>query len=87
MHNARSFFLEQGNYNLRNQADFVIPHVKSVNYCLESIQSLGQKIWGSVLNDLKNKESVDSFKIAIKRWKPESCPCRLCKTYLHNIGF
>ena len=37
--------------------------------------------------DLKNKESADSFKTAIKRWKPESCPCRLCKTYLQNIGY
>ena len=31
---------EQGNYNLRNQSDFVIPQVKSVNYDLESIRVL-----------------------------------------------
>ena len=78
---------EQGNCNLRNQADFVIPQVKSVNHGLESIRFLGPKIWESLPNDLKNKESVDSFKTAIKRWKPESCPCRLCKTYLQNIGY
>ena len=78
---------EQGNYNLRNQTDFVIPQVKSVNHGLESIRFLGPKIWESLPNDLKNKESVDSFKTAIKRWKPESCPCRLCKTYLQNIGY
>ena len=35
---------EQGNYNLRNQTDFVIPQVKSVNYALESIRALGPKI-------------------------------------------
>ena len=57
---------EQGNYNLRNQTDFVIPQVKSVNYGLESIHVLGPKIWESVPNDLKNKESI-----AIKRWKLE----------------
>ena len=44
---------EQGNYNLRNQTDFVIPQVKSVNYGLESIRFLGIKIWESLTNDLK----------------------------------
>ena len=78
---------EQGNYNLQNQANFVIPQVKSVNYGLESIRVLGPKIWERLPNDLKNKESIFSFKIAIKRWKPESYPCRLCKTYLQIIFY
>ena len=78
---------EQGNYNLRNQTDFVIPQVKSVNHGLESVRCLGPKIWESLPNDLKNKESADGFKTAIKRWKPEPWPCHLCKTYLQNIGY
>ena len=28
-----------------------------------------------------------SFKTAIKSWKPEKCPCRLCRIYIHNVGF
>ena len=78
---------EQGHYNLENQINFEIPHVKTVNYGLESIRFLGPKIWDGLPNDLKNKESVSSFKKAIKKWKPEQCPCRLCKTYLQNIGY
>ena len=78
---------EQGNYNLGNQTDFVIPQVKRVNHGLESVRFLGPKIWKSLPNDLKNKESADSFKTVIKRWKPESCPCSLCKTYLQNRGY
>ena len=70
---------KQGNYDLRNQTDFVIPQVKSVNYKLKSVQFLGPKIRESRPNDLKSKESVDSFKAAIKRWKHESCHCRPCK--------
>ena len=58
---------EQGDYNLRNQTDFVIPQVKSLNHGLESVQFLGPKMWESLPKDLKNKESVDSFKTAIKR--------------------
>ena len=78
---------EQWNYNLQNHTDFVITQVKNGNYGLESIRVLGPKIWESLPNGLKNKESVDSFITAIKRWKPESCHCRLCKTYLRNVGY
>ena len=52
---------EQGHYNLRNQTNFEIPHVKTVNYGLESIRFLGTKIWDGLPNDLKSKESVSSF--------------------------
>ena len=34
---------EEGNYNLRNQTNSVIPQVKSVNHGLESILFLGSK--------------------------------------------
>ena len=49
---------EQGNHNLRNQTDFVIPQVKSVNYGLEGIRVLGPKIWESIPNDLKIKNRL-----------------------------
>ena len=78
---------DRGHYLLRNPRDFVIPTVKSVNYGLESIRFLGPKIWESLPNNLKNKESIESFKMAFKERKPESCPCRLCKTYLENIDY
>ena len=57
-------FNGQGNYNLQNQTGFVILQVKSVNYGLESLHALGPKIWEKLPNDLNNKESVNSFKIA-----------------------
>ena len=65
----------------------MIPTAKSVNYGLESIRFVGPKIWESLPNNLNNKESIESFKMAIKEWKRESCPCRLCKTYLQNISY
>ena len=77
---------DRGHYFLRNQRDFAIPNVKAVNYGLESIRFLGSKMWESLPNNLKNKESIESFKMA-KEWKLESCPCRLYKTYLQNLGY
>ena len=78
---------DQGDYFLRNQRDFVIPTIKLVNYGLESIRFLGPKIWERLPNYLKKKESIENFKMTIKEWKPESCPCGLCKTYLQNVGY
>ena len=70
-------FKEQG-----NQTDFEIHQVKSIHYGLESIRFLGPKKWESLPSNLKNEESVDSFKTATKRWNPpESCLRRLCKTF------
>ena len=80
----------QGHYFLRNQRYCVITTVKSVNYGLESIRLLEPKIRESLPNNLKNKESVESFKrngMVLKERKSESCPCRLFKTYLHDIGY
>ena len=57
---------DQGDYFLRNQRDFVIPTVKSVNYGLESIRFLGPKIWESLPNNLKNKKSIESVKMATR---------------------
>ena len=78
---------DQGYYFLRNQRDFMIRTVKSINYGLESIRFLGQKILESLPNDLKNKESIGSLKMDINESKPESCRCRLSKIYLQNIGY
>ena len=50
---------DQGHYFLRNQGDFVIPTVQSVNYGLESIRFLRPKIWERHQNNLKNKESIE----------------------------
>ena len=56
---------DQGHYFLRNQKDLVIPTVKSVNYGLEGITFLGPKIGESLPNNLRNKESIESVRMAI----------------------
>ena len=54
---------------------------------LNMSDTLGPKISNSRPQSLKNKESVDTCKTAIKTWKPNRCPCRICKTYLQNIRY
>ena len=74
-------------YNLRQVNDFSIRSVNSVHYGTESLQFLGPKIWNLVPPEFRNLESLPEFKRKIKLWKPDCCPCRLCKPYLHHVGF
>ena len=77
---------EEHYYNLRNNAEFAIPAIRTVYHGSESISYLGPKIWNILPDRLKNANSLETFKSEIKKWKPENCPCRLCKSYLQNIG-
>ena len=76
----------QGQYNLRSWFDFTLPIVRSVNYGIESTRYLGLKIWESIAANIKEVDTIERFKSGIKRWKLQSCPCTLCKTYLQQIG-
>ena len=53
----------------------------------ETIASLGPKIWHIIPDSIKNITGLDEFKSKIKKWKPDLCPCRLCKTYIDGVGF
>ena len=53
----------------------------------ETILYLDPKIWVIILFELKELTNVLAFKKDIKEWKPKTCPCRLCKKYVSNLGF
>ena len=74
-------------YNLRNSNSLQRTNVKTVKYRTETLSWLGPKIWQLLPTDYKNCESLQMFKTKIKNWKTTECPCRLCKTYIHRIGF
>ena len=74
-------------YNLRSDNNFASRHVNSVYHGTESLSFLGPKIWEQKPSELEALESLDIFKTQIKKWIPLNCPCRLCRTYLPQIGF
>ena len=74
-------------YNLRLNSQFSRPLVRSVFHGTESISYLGPVIWDILPDSYKNLPNVSVFKNRIKKWKPENCPCRLCKTYISRLGF
>ena len=74
-------------YNTRKSSTFYSRPVRTVLHGTESLSHLGPKIWELVPSEMKNLSSLTAFKKAIKQWKPHPCPCRLCRTYIYQVGF
>lgn len=66
--------------------DFITRNVKTVSYGSETLAHLGPKIWSIVPNDMK-KFSLSKFTKKVRKWKPQKCPCRICKIYVKNLGY
>ena len=60
--------------------------IKPVYYDKERISYLGPKTWNLVTASIKDSENVNILKSIIKISKPESCPSRLWKVSLPQIG-
>ena len=74
-------------HDLRNKRSWETYNVRTVKYGTETIRYMGPKTWDSVPTEIKESRSLLEFKNRIKTWKPNECTCRLCKSYIHNLGF
>ena len=74
-------------YDLRYKRTFETSKVRTVHFGTETVRYRGPKIWELVPNDIKEATTLSGFKNKIKMWKPQGCTCRLCRTYVHNLGF
>ena len=74
-------------YSLRSGIQLEKPGINTVHFGSESTVYLEAKIWELIPENIKVSESVDIFKSKIKKWVPEFYPCRLCKTYVNQVGF
>ena len=75
---------KESNYSLRNSTALQGGSIKTVMYVSETISSLGPKIWDILTTELKNNMSPTLFKKKIRKWAPQNCSCRLCKTYVQK---
>ena len=78
---------DQPHYNLRYNSLLSRPLVKSVYGGTESLSLLGLKIWDILPDTYKDLPDLNSFKVALKKWRPANCACRICKVYIVNVGF
>ena len=81
------FIFKDTGYNLRGANKLKYDTIKTTHYGSESISFLAPKIWELVPQVIKNSSTLAIFKRKIKAWIPDSCPCRLCRDYIPNLGF
>ena len=73
------FDFQETYYNRSETSQFRRENIKTTHYGIQSIKFIGPKIWAMVPQNIKNCKSLQEFKRLIKVWKPEACPCRMCK--------
>ena len=73
-------------YNFRKNSTFETRNINSIYYGSETISFLDAKIWERLPSNIKDSENLNNAKSNIKSWKPENCPCRLCRLYTEDIG-
>ena len=83
----RILLVKQSHYNLRRCSDFRISSIRIVYHGSESISFLEPKIWNIFPGEIKRQTSQYIFKKSVKKWKPQDCPCKLCKVYINDVGF
>ena len=85
---AEIFETKEPHYNLSSEAShFKRKNIKSTHYGIQSVRHLGPKIWNIVPQNIRESNSLNEFKSLIKFWKPDTCTCRLYKTFIVEVGF
>ena len=74
-------------YDLRNKRCWEPTNVRTVRYGTETISYRGPKTWDMVPQNIKDSLALAEFKSKVKSWKPNDCACRLCKTFIPQLGF
>ena len=84
----KNIFPESQNpYNMCTKPEFASSNIRTVHNGSETISYRGPKTWALVPDDIKKSSSLSAFKRKRKEWKPVGCTCRICKTYVQNLGF
>ena len=81
-HLLQGIFETNNEYNgptLRTSKHFKRPNVETVRYGEKSLQNLGVKLWAQLPREIQENESLAKFKEFVKKWRPQKCPCDLCR--------
>ena len=82
-------FVERPNitYDLRNNDGLLIPRANTTAHGIETIRYVGSRLWQTLPSETKESRTLEIFKGRIKNWKTDKCNCKLCKTFIANLGY
>ena len=81
------FKSHESHYELRDARCWEIPHVRTISYGIETLRYRGPITWEMIPISIKESTTLEVFKSKIKNWIPTKCKCRLCKTFVPNLGY
>ena len=81
----KEVFILKKNIRYGSKQIFETRNVHSVHNGTETLSHLGLKIWLLVPDDIKRINNLTEFKRKIRKWKPDKCPCRICKVYTSGV--
>ena len=75
-------FYSSKNYSYELRCGYCLSrsNIHSTHFGTESIANIAAKIWNKIPNEIKEACSLTVFKSKTKKWVPEGCLCRPCKT-------
>ena len=84
----KSLFTSSSGLQTRSGRSFQRPNNNSVWKGDLSFKSFGPIVWDQMLPcHLKSEKNLNSFKAKLKKWVPDNCHCRICREYVHGVGF
>ncbi len=84
----KDIFVERNiSYSLRHGTYAQLPKVRTTSFGVQTISYLGNKLWQLLQQEMKQSNTLPIFKRRIKCWNGDKCNCRLCKTYIPQVGF
>ena len=81
------FEKHEDHYSLRNPRSLASKQKLTTTYRIDTIAFRGPQIWHSLPPDIKNSESLNSFKSNIKRYGNLTCHCKICRTFVPCVGY
>ena len=73
-------------YNVRNFQEFETERKRTVYFGLETVSYRSLQLCSLLPERKRQLNSLDQFKRSVRQWVCNTCPYRLCKAYLQNVG-
>ena len=84
---AEVFVTKDVPYGLCGGNYLVLPKARTNLYGIDPIIFIGHKLWQNLPKEIKGSQSLEVFKRNIKSIKTLDCSCKLCRSFVPNLGF
>ena len=81
------FQTNDNNYDLRNPRILASKHKSTIKYGINTIAFRGSQIWQNIPSEIRNSESLSLFKSNIKQIQSLPCRCKICRSFMDNLGY